>query len=223
MEFRILGPLEVIEDGQALDLGGQKQRALLAVLLLHANEVVSVATAWSRRSGPKRPPETARRRCRCTSRSSASCSDATGSRPGLSAICLRIDEDELDLAASDACSRRAGPKRRLRSGAARRSPTSPTSLRAGRDRAAGGAAAGCLEERIEPRSSAGRHARPRRRARGARRRAPAARAPAGTADAGSLSLRAAGRGARAYQRARAALVESSGSSRAATARLDRRS
>ena len=39
MEFRILGPLEVIEDGQALDLGGQKQRALLAVLLLHANEV----------------------------------------------------------------------------------------------------------------------------------------------------------------------------------------
>ena len=41
MEFRILGPLEVIEDGRELDLGGQKQRALLAVLLLHANEVVS--------------------------------------------------------------------------------------------------------------------------------------------------------------------------------------
>jgi DNA-binding SARP family transcriptional activator len=41
MEFRILGPLEVIEDGRAVDLGGQKQRALLAVLVLHANEVVS--------------------------------------------------------------------------------------------------------------------------------------------------------------------------------------
>jgi DNA-binding SARP family transcriptional activator/class 3 adenylate cyclase/tetratricopeptide (TPR) repeat protein len=41
MEFRILGPLEVISDGQAFDLGGAKQRALLAVLLLHANEVVS--------------------------------------------------------------------------------------------------------------------------------------------------------------------------------------
>src|SRR5262245_978877 len=41
MEFRILGPLEVHSDGQTLDLGGQKQRALLAMLLLHANQVVS--------------------------------------------------------------------------------------------------------------------------------------------------------------------------------------
>jgi Bacterial transcriptional activator domain len=41
MEFRILGPLEVLEDGRHIDLGGAKQRALLAVLLLHANEVVS--------------------------------------------------------------------------------------------------------------------------------------------------------------------------------------
>ena len=41
MEFRILGPLEVLENGRRLELGGAKQRALLAVLLLHANEVVS--------------------------------------------------------------------------------------------------------------------------------------------------------------------------------------
>jgi DNA-binding SARP family transcriptional activator len=41
MEFRILGPLEVIEDGQPLALGGTKQRALLACLLLRANQVVS--------------------------------------------------------------------------------------------------------------------------------------------------------------------------------------
>jgi DNA-binding SARP family transcriptional activator len=41
MEFRILGPLEVLSDGQALDLGGQKQRALLALLLLEANKPVS--------------------------------------------------------------------------------------------------------------------------------------------------------------------------------------
>ena len=41
-EFRILGPLEVAAaDGEPLQLGGQKQRSLLAVLLLHANEVVS--------------------------------------------------------------------------------------------------------------------------------------------------------------------------------------
>jgi DNA-binding SARP family transcriptional activator/glutamine cyclotransferase len=41
MEFRILGPLEVREDGHPVPLGGSKQRALLASLLLHANEVVS--------------------------------------------------------------------------------------------------------------------------------------------------------------------------------------
>src|SRR5215208_5067335 len=41
MEFRILGPLEVLEEGRPFALGGAKQRALLAVLLLRANEVVS--------------------------------------------------------------------------------------------------------------------------------------------------------------------------------------
>lgn len=40
MEFRILGPLEVLEDGVPVDLGAPKQRSLLAVLLLHGNEVV---------------------------------------------------------------------------------------------------------------------------------------------------------------------------------------
>ena len=41
MEFRILGPLEAVVDGRPLPLAGASQRALLAVLLLHANEVVS--------------------------------------------------------------------------------------------------------------------------------------------------------------------------------------
>ena len=41
MEFRILGPLEARSNGLLLPLGGPRQRALLAYLLLHANEVVS--------------------------------------------------------------------------------------------------------------------------------------------------------------------------------------
>ena len=41
MEFRILGSLEVRADGRVLALGGEKRRALLAMLLLHANEPVS--------------------------------------------------------------------------------------------------------------------------------------------------------------------------------------
>jgi DNA-binding SARP family transcriptional activator len=41
VEFRILGPLEVWDEGGEVSLGGRKPRALLAVLLLHPNEVVS--------------------------------------------------------------------------------------------------------------------------------------------------------------------------------------
>jgi DNA-binding SARP family transcriptional activator len=58
MEFRILGPLEVCgEGGRKLNLTG-KQRALLAILLLHANEAVStdrlIDELWA-----AEPPETA--------------------------------------------------------------------------------------------------------------------------------------------------------------------
>jgi DNA-binding SARP family transcriptional activator len=41
MEFRILGPLEVLDEGRVIALGGRKQRALLALLLLHANETLT--------------------------------------------------------------------------------------------------------------------------------------------------------------------------------------
>src|ERR687888_1735886 len=58
MEFRILGPLEALEDGRQIEIGGAKQRALLALLLLHANEVVSIDrlidALWE-----EQPPETA--------------------------------------------------------------------------------------------------------------------------------------------------------------------
>ncbi len=42
MEFRILGPLEVREGERILPLGGARRRAVLALLLLDANRVVSV-------------------------------------------------------------------------------------------------------------------------------------------------------------------------------------
>jgi DNA-binding SARP family transcriptional activator len=42
MEFRLLGPMEVADQDRPLDLGALKQRSLLAVLLLNANDVVSV-------------------------------------------------------------------------------------------------------------------------------------------------------------------------------------
>jgi class 3 adenylate cyclase len=42
IEFRVLGPFEVQVEGRALELKRRKQRSLLALLLLHAGEVVSV-------------------------------------------------------------------------------------------------------------------------------------------------------------------------------------
>jgi YVTN family beta-propeller protein len=58
LEFGILGPFEVREDGKPLGVGGGKQRALLAVLVLHAGEVVStdrlIDAVWG-----ERPPASA--------------------------------------------------------------------------------------------------------------------------------------------------------------------
>src|SRR3954454_18875955 len=58
MDYRILGPLEVLAPDGPVALGGAKQRALLAVLLLRANEVVStdrlVEALWG-----EEPPGTA--------------------------------------------------------------------------------------------------------------------------------------------------------------------
>jgi DNA-binding SARP family transcriptional activator len=40
VEFRILGPLEVLDGDTPVEIAGSKRRAVLALLLLHANEVV---------------------------------------------------------------------------------------------------------------------------------------------------------------------------------------
>src|SRR4051812_46922350 len=43
MEFRILGPLEAVDAaGRRIDLGARRQRAVLAVLLVHLGEVISI-------------------------------------------------------------------------------------------------------------------------------------------------------------------------------------
>jgi DNA-binding SARP family transcriptional activator len=58
LEFRVLGPLEVLRDGARVALPRPKQRALLAVLLLNAGQVVStdrlIEAVWGRE-----PPKTA--------------------------------------------------------------------------------------------------------------------------------------------------------------------
>jgi DNA-binding SARP family transcriptional activator len=52
VQFRILGPLAAYRDGETLALGGERQRALLAVLLVHANETVSTDRLIEQLLGP---------------------------------------------------------------------------------------------------------------------------------------------------------------------------
>jgi DNA-binding SARP family transcriptional activator len=59
LDFRLLGPLEVLRSGRAVPLPSGRQRDLLAVLVLHANEVLDtdrlIDAVWD-----DRPPKTAR-------------------------------------------------------------------------------------------------------------------------------------------------------------------
>ncbi len=56
MRFEVLGPLSVSNNGEAVSLGGRKQRILLAVLLLHANGAVPrpqlVEALWAEQPPP---------------------------------------------------------------------------------------------------------------------------------------------------------------------------
>lgn len=58
MEFRILGPLEVVDDGRPVSIRRGKEQALFIYLLLHANEVIPsgrlIDALWD-----ERPPPTA--------------------------------------------------------------------------------------------------------------------------------------------------------------------
>jgi DNA-binding SARP family transcriptional activator len=96
VEFRVLGPLEAIGEAGPVELGGPRQRALLALLLLHANEVVPadrlIDELW-----PNEPPQTGRAalRVRVSQLRKALGADAIVTRPP--GYVLAVGPDQLDL------------------------------------------------------------------------------------------------------------------------------
>ena len=100
MTFSILGPLEVRLEGAPVAVGGRRQRALLALLLLRPNEVVSAdslaAGLWGESRRRPRPI-----RCRCSSPTYARRSGWLGRTAGSSrsrpAIGSKWRGGELDL------------------------------------------------------------------------------------------------------------------------------
>jgi DNA-binding SARP family transcriptional activator len=77
MEYRILGPLEVTRDDRLVVLGARKQRALLAVLLLHANEVVTSGQLIDEPWGDEAPATAAKSVQATCRRSARGCATAT--------------------------------------------------------------------------------------------------------------------------------------------------
>ena len=59
VQFRLLGPLEAQDGERGVELGRPKQRVLLAVLLVHANQVVSLDRLVEELWGAEPPPQAA--------------------------------------------------------------------------------------------------------------------------------------------------------------------
>jgi DNA-binding SARP family transcriptional activator len=96
MEFRILGPLEVRVGGEAVPLGGRRPRALLAVLLLRPNEVVSAERLIDELWGDEAPGDAAAALRVNVSRLRKSLPpDVLTTRPP--GYVVRVGPDELDL------------------------------------------------------------------------------------------------------------------------------
>jgi DNA-binding SARP family transcriptional activator len=67
MEYRILGPLEALDGDRQISLGGTRQRAVLALLLLHANEMLTRDVLIDRLWGDDAPPTAAKVLQNCVS------------------------------------------------------------------------------------------------------------------------------------------------------------
>src|SRR3954470_3403776 len=97
VEFRILGPLEVDGAAGPIDLSGGKQRALLAILLLHANEVVASARPMEALGSDGAPADAAKALQIHVSRLRRALApeDVVQTRPG--GYVVAADADALDL------------------------------------------------------------------------------------------------------------------------------
>src|SRR5689334_21285642 len=97
MEFRIFGPLEVVDGDRPLSLGGERQRALLALLLTRPNAVVSTDRLADDLWGAH-PPKTALNTIQyyVSQLRKTLGTDRIVTRPP--GYLIRVEPDELDLA-----------------------------------------------------------------------------------------------------------------------------
>jgi DNA-binding SARP family transcriptional activator len=95
MEYRILGPFEAVDGERQLPLGGGKQRAVLALLLLHANETLTRDVIVDELWGENPPPTAAKVLQNCVSALRKELPADTIRTVG-GAYCVAIEPGELD-------------------------------------------------------------------------------------------------------------------------------
>ena len=137
MDFRILGPLEAVADGRVVAPDAAKPRALLAILLLHAGEPVSrdrlIEDLWDGQpaghggEGPADVRLTAPQGARQRGDRHPPCGLRARRRGGRLSTCTASSGSWPKQGRASRPSRPRACARRSRSGAGRRSPTSPTS------------------------------------------------------------------------------------------------
>lgn len=96
MEFRILGPLEVHTESGAIALGGLKQRAVVAMLVVHANESVHAEQLALQLWGEDVPASAVKTVQVYVSRLRKAFADPGVLATTPAGYCLRVRADELD-------------------------------------------------------------------------------------------------------------------------------
>ena len=94
MEFRVLGPIEIIEDGRALALGTGRQLALVALLIVNRNTVVPTDRIVDELWGDSPPPTAAKIVRNTVSLLRKELGDRLVTRPP--GYLLRVEPGELD-------------------------------------------------------------------------------------------------------------------------------
>ncbi len=95
MDYRILGPLEALDGERKLPLGGARQRAVLALLLLHGNETLTRDVIVDHLWGEDAPPTAAKVLQNCVSALRKELPSDT-IRTVAGAYGLTLEPDELD-------------------------------------------------------------------------------------------------------------------------------
>jgi DNA-binding SARP family transcriptional activator len=95
MDYRILGPIEAFDRGRQLPLGGARQRAVLALLLLHGNETLTRDVIVDELWGESPPPTAAKVLQNCVSALRKELPPDT-IRTVAGAYGLALEADELD-------------------------------------------------------------------------------------------------------------------------------